>query len=373
MKTVFAHSRLSGSVALYILSALVLAAAAWAYLTPIDVSVRSRGIVRPEGDPIQIATEAGGRIRDIRVKEGMLVRQGDALLQLDERDLQLKRSGLEARIHFTELRLSDLERQLQDAEAIEEQSAFVDASERETAKRNANAAVENARLRFARADLLLHEGLIPRQVHDEARLALTQAEAEQARAVSNVPELKRAQAAVRLRDLAAGETPLRAELASLYHDLEQTRLAIDRLVITSPVNGQITSLVSLHAGEILAAGTAVAAVVPHSHSLVVESWAPTHERAHIHAGQAVRLQTDAFPPDQYNAIDGTVLSVSPDARFTESLNGAFRVLIAPAPYSPELHLGITFQVHFITRQERLLMLLFQKIRRGFEADEPQRQ
>jgi multidrug resistance efflux pump len=366
MKTAFLHSRPSGVTVLYALAALVLAAAAWAYFTPIDISVQARGIVRPEGDPIRLVSEAGGRIRDIYVHEASEVHQGDPLIQLDTRDLILKERSLETRIHFTELRLDDLKRQVDDTTAIEEQSTSLDAFDRDAALRNAQAALENARLRYARTDLLLREGLIARQLYDEARLALTQAEADELRLSTKSTELKRAQAEAHLRDLAAGNLPLRAELAALYHELGQTRLALDRLTITSPVDGQITSLASLHADEIISQGTSIAAVVPRSQPPVVESWLPTAERAFVSPGQTVRLQTDAFPPDQYNAVNGTVLSISPDARFNESLNGAFHVLIAPAPDSPELHMGMTFQVHFITRRERALWLLFQKIKRSFE-------
>ncbi|HYR87335.1 MAG TPA: HlyD family secretion protein [Terriglobia bacterium] len=366
MKTAFVQSRPSGPTVLYALTALVLAAAAWAYFTPIDISVRASGIVRPEGDPIRIVSEVGGRIRHVHVREGSEVRQGDPLIQLDARDLTLRERSLETRIHLTELRVHDLKRQVDDTTAIEEQSTSLDALDRDAAHRNVQAALESARLRYARSDLLLRDGLIARQLHDEARLALTQAEADESRLSTNSTELKRAQAEAHIRDLAAGETPLRAELAVLYHDLEQTRLELDRLTITSPADGQITSLASLHTAEIISQGTAIANVVPRSRPAVVESWLPAADRAFVRAGQSVRLQTDAFPPDQYNAVNGTVLSISPDARFNESLNGAFRVLIVPAPDSPELHLGMTFQVLFITRTERALGLLFQKIKRNFE-------
>ena len=367
MKTASVLWRPSGGTALYALTALVFAAAAWAYFTPIDISVRAPGIVRPQGDPIRIVCEVGGRIRDVHVREGSEVHQGDPLIQLDPRDLILRQRSFETRIHFTELRIHDLQRQVDDTTAIEGQSTSLDAVDRDGARRNAQAALENARLRYARTDLLLREGLIARQAHDEAQLALTQAEADELRLSAKSTELKRAQAEARLRDLAAGETPLRAELAALYNDLQLTRLELDRLTITSPADGQITSLASLHRGEVISQGSTIAAVVPRSQPLVVESSLPTAERAFVSAGQTVRLQTDAFPPDQYNAVNGTVLSISPDARFNESLNGAFRVLIAPAPDSPELHLGMTFQVLFITHRERALWLLFQKIKRSFEG------
>src|SRR6267142_1133766 len=181
MKTAFVQSRPSGVTALYALAALVLAAAAWAYFTPIDISVQARGIVRPEGDPIRIVAEAGGRIRDIYVHEAAEVHQGDPLIQLDTRELLLRERSLRNRIHFTELRLDDLKRQVDDTAAIDEQSISIDAFDRDAAQRNVRAALESARLRFARTDLLLREGLIARQLYDEARLALTQAEADESR------------------------------------------------------------------------------------------------------------------------------------------------------------------------------------------------
>ncbi len=347
------------SKTLYALAALVILVAVWAYLTPIDISVRARGIVRPEGDPIRIVSEAGGRILKVHVTEGSAVRAGDTLVQLDTREAALQIRSLESRIHFTELRLAELDAQLSDAESLEEQSAALDDFDRQN-----TAALESTRLRFARADLLLHQGLISRQAHDESRAALAQTEAEADR-LSRSSDLKRAEGAARLRDLDTQSTPLRAELSLVYHQLEQARLVLDRLTITSPATGRVTSLAPLHNGEFLPTSAFVAAVAAAARPVVIESFLPTADRAHVSAGQSVRLQSDAFPPDQYNAIDGAVLAISPDARFNEGLTGSYRVLIAPAPDSPSLHLGMTFQVHFITRQERLLSLLFQKVAANF--------
>src|SRR5439155_9224052 len=146
----------------------------------------------------------------------------DHRVQLNTRELALKQKTVEGRIHNAEIRLADLERQVSEAAAIDEQSASIDVLEREAARRNARASLESARLRFARTDSLLQQGLIARQVHDEARLALEQAEAEQAKLSTNSSELKRAQSEARLRDLTAASTPIRAELAALYDELQQT-------------------------------------------------------------------------------------------------------------------------------------------------------
>ena len=368
MKNTFLHpfNPRSPQMVVYVLAALTIVAVAWAYFTPIDISVRARGIVRPEGDPIRIISEAGGRITKVCVAEGSIVEAGDTLIQLDTHDLLMKKRGLETRIHFTEVRLADLQRQLSDASSIEQESASVDSLEHDAAQRTVHTNVEIARLRFARTDLLFHQGLVARQAHDESRTALAQAEAEELRLSSKSLDLKRSQSMAHLRELEASATPIRSELATVYHDLDQTGIDLGRLTITSPAGGQITSLVPLHYGEILAAGAAIAALVPSAKSEVIETALPTADRIHVHTGQLVRLQSDSALPNHDDAFDGRVLSISADARFNESLMGAYRVVITPGADAPDLHLGMTFQVHFVTREERLLWVLFDKLRGGFE-------
>src|SRR5438093_6326207 len=148
MKTASAFSHRSGSKSVYLLAMLVVAAAVWSYLTPIDISVRARGVVRSNGDPVRVISEVSGRIRHVFIKEGSTVREGDLLVQLNTRDLALKQKTVEGRIHYAEIRLADLERQVSEAAAIDEQSASIDVLEREAARRNARASLESARLRF---------------------------------------------------------------------------------------------------------------------------------------------------------------------------------------------------------------------------------
>jgi multidrug resistance efflux pump len=57
-------------------------------------------------------------------------------------------------------------------------------------------------------------------------------------------------------------TDARPHLPILYRELEQIRLDLGRLTITSPIDGQITSLVPLAPGDTLPAGTAIAVVFP---------------------------------------------------------------------------------------------------------------
>jgi multidrug resistance efflux pump len=350
---------------MYLLAATIIGAAVWAYMTPIDISVRSRGIVRPEGEPIRIVAEVGGNIRRIHVAEGDLVNAHEPLLELDVRDLLLKQQTVESQIRFAESRLRDFERYLDQTMAVEEDVAQAEWLEYEAARQSVDATVQTDRDRFDRMRFLYQEGLVAKQVYDESRTALDQAEAEKLRLSARPPQLKRAQSKLQVQKTMAETIPLRSELASLHTELGQIHIEIERRTICSPAEGRITSLAVLHKDETISPGATVAAIVPATHALLVEASVPTFERSHIFAGQRVRLRSESVPADANDAFDGVVQYISPDARFNESLNGGYRVLIRPADSSRPLRLGATFELHFLTREERLLSILFEKLRAGF--------
>src|SRR5688572_12882852 len=57
---------------------------------------------------IPIVAQASGRIRTIHLQEGISVRQGDLLLQLDPREMQQELKALERLIHLMEVNLAKI-------------------------------------------------------------------------------------------------------------------------------------------------------------------------------------------------------------------------------------------------------------------------
>src|SRR5262245_42780818 len=108
MKNVSAPSHPRPSSWSYALTFLLCVAAALAYLTPLDISIRARGVVRSQGEPFRVVSEAGGRITKVYVREGANVNIGDVLVQLDASDLLLRKEALESRIHLIESDLAGI-------------------------------------------------------------------------------------------------------------------------------------------------------------------------------------------------------------------------------------------------------------------------
>ena len=95
------------------------AALASVVLVKVDVPVERTDIDAPDPGIVPLIATATGTIRRIHVRQGSLVREGDTIMQLDSRDLMLKRRILESRIHHRETanvgrdELADLYRQLE--------------------------------------------------------------------------------------------------------------------------------------------------------------------------------------------------------------------------------------------------------------------
>jgi multidrug resistance efflux pump len=155
------------------------------------------------------------------------------------------------------------------------------------------------------------------------------------------------------------------ELIGLYQQLEESELDRERLTVTSPSDGLISSTVGLHAGELLGSGATIATIIPSNHNQTLECWVPAKDRMWVREGQTVRIQREEASSDP-TTIDGIVTSISPDAQIKGSL-AAYRVLVAPVEKSPPLMFGMTLRVRFITHQEKLLLVLFHRLRTQMSA------
>ena len=370
----------------YVLAALFWAALMWSYFTRVEVVIRAPGVVRPEGEVVRITTEVDGTIAAVYVQEGDIVGTGDILVRLDDGETPAGRQTLLEQIDLLESQLEGIAQTGRDATSIfqlEERKLEIEirTAEEDLERRWASHAallqsseleLERARNRHLRTEQLLKEGLVSVQSHDEIETALLIAQSvrfeTESRAPTDTPfmsliqarDLNQAQFKARRRELEATATPIYGRLAELRLGLQQASRTANRLTIRSPAKGKLTSLSTLHPGEHLPSGTLIATLAPTPIYLIVEAWLPNRDAPLVHRGQRVRLVTE-----DSETFDGYVLSISPDARLTDSGTGAYRVLITPDT-NRTLHLGLALETRFVTREERVLSLLFTRIRQAFD-------
>jgi multidrug efflux pump subunit AcrA (membrane-fusion protein) len=187
-------------------------------------------------------------------------------------------------------------------------------------------------------------------------------------------------------ELANSEEQLRQELVmrgatgdSLERQNRITRLrdelvAIERAIakgaITAPVDGTITALDVMHAGTVIRAGQAVAAIAPADAPLIVDAQVPNARIGFVAKGLPVKIKLDAFPFQDYGSMSGTIVDISADARSKDQQASFYRVLIAPhhgelTAHGKKLRLrpGLSLTAEIVTQRKTVLDILLAPVRK----------
>jgi HlyD family secretion protein len=302
---------------------------------------------RIEGDQSKIAPRIGGRILEIKVREGDTVNANDPIAVLDDDLVRARESAARANLAQAEARASAARSQIN---VLQEQLVH---SQLQTEQSKVDA---NGRVRQADADLAAAEAQLAQQqaayqlaLFDKdayTRLAQSGAvsEREGKQAASNADQQAAAVAAAQRRveaaqgGLATARAGLttadiresesagvrrqlaqqNAEVQSAMAQIEQARAQLTEaeanradLVVRAPFSGTIVTRTA-EPGEIAMAGTPIVTLVDLS-SVYLRGYVPEGRIGAVKAGQPGRVYLDSDPTKPVEAI---VSRIDPQATFT---------------------------------------------------------
>ena len=262
---------------LLMLLVAAVAAAGGAYwwqhrLPPLPVGI-AFGNGRLEADPLDIATKFAGRVAELRVDEGDMVKAGQVLALMDTRDLEA---------------------------SLRKSEAQVEQANRAIAEANANVAqahtqVVLAQQQMERAESLLKNGWITRELFDQRRQQL-----EGARAMER---------AVNARVHAA-----EAALNAARHDVELYKVHIADNTLVAPRDGRIEYRIA-NVGEVLPAGGKIFTLLDIGY-VYMDIYLPTTTVGRVRIGNEARIVLDAWPA---RPIPATVSFIASQAQFTPKM------------------------------------------------------
>jgi HlyD family secretion protein len=286
-------------------------------------AVRASGII--EMDEVDVASLVGGRVGQLRVREGDTVRAGDTLAVLDRDEV------------MAELRLR----------AAEAERAAAQAREVVIGPRAEEIRMARAALSAAEATLELAEAEFQRTQELHRGGVASQAEFDRARSARDEARAARDAAGERLHLLEAGsrrEQILAAQQAAAAAQaaLAAARTRLGELVLVAPISG-VVLLRNFEPGELALAGQPVLTLGnPDSLWLRAFVAAPRITRVRLGAPVAVQVSGDRrrFP--------GRIAEIATRAEFTpraalteeERANIVFAVKIALAPSGGALKAGV---------------------------------
>lgn len=337
---------------------------AWAALAPLDEGVPAHGMVAVDTKRKTVQHLSGGLVREVLVREGQRVQEGQELFRLDDRNaraqfesvrqrylglramqsrLQAEQSGatelnwhpdlvqeqgdpliraqMTAQHQLWQARRDSLRAQLQAIdEAIRGQQATLLALHDILPQRQRQLALLQEDLRNITA--LAAEGYAPRVRQNELQRAVSDLQANIAevqgsirRAESTIAELRqRAQTLLhdQRKAIEAELTQVNLEVQAEEARWRAVAAELERTTIVANATGYVVGLAVQTVGAVIQPGQKLLDIVPEGEPLLLEARLEPHLIDRVHSGLKTDVRFAAFAHTPLLVVEGEVTSVSKD-------------------------------------------------------------
>jgi membrane fusion protein YbhG len=302
---------------------------------------------RIEGDDSTVAPKTGGRVLEIRVREGDTVKAGDTIAVLDDQQVKARedqaRAGLddaEARLRWARDQIAVLQEQLRQNQLQTEQSGTdargrVAQAEADLAAAEASLVQQEASYQLAAFDKeaysrLAETGAVSERKGKEAASAAAQQAAAVAAASRRVeaargaltavkaslqnPYIRGAQVAAIQKQIAQQQADIAGAIAKSQQaraQLAEAQANRQDLIIKAPFDGTVTTRAA-EPGEVVTAGTAIVTLLDLS-KVYLRGFVPEGRIGNVKLDQPARVYLDSNPNQP---IEAYVARIDPEATFT---------------------------------------------------------
>jgi membrane fusion protein (multidrug efflux system) len=281
-----------------------------------------------QSDLTPLSARIPGYIRAVHVGDYEVVRAGQLIVEIDDRDYRAQVAQAEANVAAVEAAIETLGRQ------IALQRANIAAAE--ATLTGAAAITERNRLEADRQRVLLAQGLAgTRQLVEQADASYRSATATQQQGVAQL-QAQQTQLAVIQGQIAQQQATLAVARAGL--DLARINLGYTRIV--APTDGMVSRRLALE-GQLVSAGSQVISLVALPRIWVIANYRET-QMTNIRVGQAAEVTVDAFPGvvlhgqvDSWSPASGAQFSLLPP----DNATGNFTKVVQRIPVKITLDLS----------------------------------
>jgi len=374
--------RLSRQAAVVLLLGVV-PSAAWLACAPLSAAVVASSFVKVDLERRVVQHAEGGTVREVKVRDGQHVAQGEPLLVLGDVSVDADLNRLNYRVIVERASLARLEAEQLLAPALRFPVDVVDAARSDP--RLAEQMVKEHALFSARRDALVGQSVLLRaqqakvlqeatalraQIaqateslkHQTAELEtnrrllndgfisatrISQLEAtvadygvklEEKRADLSRAEQRQVDADIRVKSLesdyrqqASDQLKVSAaKLAELQQEQRKTVDASSRQVIVAPVAGDVINLKFTTPGSMISPREPIADIVPSNPRLVVEAHIRTEDVSRVQQGQRADIRFTAFKYRTTRLVEGKVFYVAADRTLDRATNQAYYVALVEA-------------------------------------------
>ena len=398
-----------GRLVMWSVIILLVCALLWSFLGKINEVAVAPGKVIPTGQVKTIQVKNKGVIKEIFVKEGQHVEEGEKLVVMDPTTTDADTASLKKRAAYFKLDIERLEAEqngtgfapsrtedLEPSDVLAEQSLYQSRVSQYQAERSAAqmaVAQKQAALSTEEENLVKYEGMLEIAVEKEERLkqlvadnAIAEfqlleqtsqrinvektADAQRQTVAKAQSELSEAQArmanvdAAYQKDVMSAMVESKKQYAAYNEEIkkadEDQRLA----TITAPCSGRVYNLAVNTVGGIVTDAQPLMMIVPDGVELELEVWADNKDIGFIHEGQEAEVKVTTFNFQKFGIVKATVDEIGADA-YTDKTdpekNKKYRLLLKVVDdnlnvfgTNPELTPGMEVNAEIKIKEKRII-------------------
>lgn len=345
-----------GRRVLQVLFGLLAALLLWSAVGRLDIVAVAEGKLVPHSFLKIVQPAEAGIVREILVREGERVAQGQVLMRMDARLSEADRRILETDFYRKTLTLSRIDAELGQAAfkagpgapvalvreiesqfhanraaleaALAEERAKLEKARREMAaaqqvKAKLAETLPHYRAQDAAFEKLSKDGFAGplmasdkkrERIEKEQELATQEHVIESARATITQSEKRLAQiSADNRRQLFAERNEIQGQVDKLVQERDKQAHREGLLELKASQAGVVKDIATHTAGTVVQPGTVLLTLVPQDDLLRAEVWVSNQDIGFVRQGQPVKVRLAAFPFQKYGMLEGTVEHVSADA------------------------------------------------------------
>ena len=320
----------------------------WAMLARIDETVQATGKLEPLGTTIDIKAPLGGVIKNIKIEEGQVVKEGQVLLVLDTTaakarlealskvkdkttvDLMLSKSQLGQRIDESKLNNNQ---KLRLIALKEELDSRISASKSEVTQSEEQLKASRAQLLAKQYALDIRQNIFSNiaPLAEQGGISMIQYLKEKQDVELLKGEILSIQATTRRLEAAVNQAKQKLnntksltridfttkveesekQLAQLNNQISETLVTLKYQELKSPKDGIVFDLQASSPGYVVNSDRPVLKIVP-TDNLVARISIPNRDIGFVKPGQPVKVRVDAFPYNEFGELSGSILSIGSD-------------------------------------------------------------
>ncbi|HEY2927232.1 HlyD family type I secretion periplasmic adaptor subunit [Piscinibacter sp.] len=356
---------------------------AWMAFAPLSAAVVASAFVKVDLDRRVVQHAEGGTVREVKVRDGQHVAQGEPLLVLGDVSVDADLNRLNYRVIVERASLARLEAEQMSAASVHFPADVIEAARSDP--RLAEQMAKERALFSARRDALVGQSVLLRSQQAKVAQEATALRAQIAQAVESLKhqtaeletnrrllndgfisatrisqlEATVADYGVKLEekraDLSRAEQRLvdadlrikslegdyrqqasdqlkvsAAKLAEIQQEQRKTVDASSRQVIVAPVAGDVINLKFTAPGAVVSPREPIADIVPTNPRLVVEAHIRTEDVSRVQQGHPADIRFTAFKYRSTRLVEGKVFYVAADRTLDRATNQAYYVALIEA-------------------------------------------